>query len=89
MVLPTNGAVTVVVRPEHAALVAAGNGAGLPAVVESAVYVGTDTQYHLRLAGGEPFIVRCQNTSADSGAFSAGASLQVRLGDHAVQVLRD
>ena len=38
---------------------------GLPAVVENAVFVGTDTQYHLRLAGGEPFVVRRQNTSAD------------------------
>jgi len=86
---PASGPVTVVVRPEHAALAVDQNVRGLPAVVESAVYVGTDTQYHLRLAGGEPFTVRCQNTSADSTAFEPGTPLQVLLGDRAVQVLRD
>jgi spermidine/putrescine transport system ATP-binding protein len=86
---PTSGPVTVVVRPEHAALGPVQLGPGLTAVVESAVYVGTDTQYHLRLASGEPFVVRSQNIGADASTFDVGARLQVRLGDHAVQVLRD
>ena len=86
---PVSGAVTVVVRPEHAALAVGGEARGLPAVVESAVYVGTDTQYHLRLAGGDAFTVRCQNTSADSTAHEPGTPVQVLLGDRAVQVLRD
>ena len=86
---PESGAVTVVVRPEHAALAVGGETRGLPAVVESAVYVGTDTQYHLRLHGGDTFTVRCQNTSADSTAHEPGTPVQVLLGDRAVQVLRD
>jgi spermidine/putrescine transport system ATP-binding protein len=86
---PSSGPVTVVVRPEHAALGRQQLGPGLSAVVESAVYVGTDIQYHLRLANGEAFVVRCQNTAADADAFAVGARMQVRLGDHAVQVLRD
>ena len=86
---PRSGPVTVVVRPEHAALARDPDGPGLPAIVESAVYVGTDTQYHLRLADGEPFVVRSQNTSADLGAHEAGARLMALIGDHGVQVLRD
>ena len=86
---PSGGPVTVVVRPEHAALGPTQIGPGLSAVVEGGVYVGTDPQYHLRLASGERFVVRCQNTSADTAAHEVGARMQVRLGDHAVQVLRD
>jgi spermidine/putrescine transport system ATP-binding protein len=79
----------VVVRPEHAAIGEDRGGRGLPAVVENAVFVGTDTQYHLRLAGGEPFVVRRQNVSADMAPVAVGARLQVLLGEQAVQVLRD
>ena len=86
---PRSGAVTVVVRPEHAALAEERGGGGLPAVVENAVFVGTDTHYHLRLAGGEAFVVRRQNVSADLAPVAVGARLQVLLGEHAVQVLRD
>ena len=68
---------------------AADGSAALPATVDNAVYVGTDTQYHLRLASGAPFVVRCQNTRADVGVYEPGDRLSVLLGDHAVQVLRD
>jgi spermidine/putrescine transport system ATP-binding protein len=87
---PTAGPVTVVVRPEHAALTADPAAPGLPATLESSVFVGSDTQYHLRLeGGGAPFVVRSQNRSADAGSFQPGDSLRVLLGDHSVQVLRD
>ena len=84
---PTTGPVTVVIRPEHATLTA--DGGGLPATLENAVFVGSDTQYHLRLESGAPFVVRSQNSSADATLYRPGQELRVRLGDQSVQVLRD
>ena len=84
---PSAGPVTVVVRPEHAEL--AGEGAGLPATLDNAVFVGSDTQYHLKLDSGAAFVVRSQNRSADAASYRPGDRLLVRLGDHSVQVLRD
>ena len=86
---PTSGRVHVVIRPEHATLTRDLAATGLACTVESAVYVGTDTRYHLVLRSGEPIIVRCQNTSAQVDAYAAGEPLRVLLGPHAVQVLRD
>ena len=54
-----SGPVTVVVRPEHAGLARDPDGAGSPAIVENAVYVGTDTHYHLR-AGRRRAVRRAQ-----------------------------
>ena len=42
-----------------------------------------------RAEGGEPFVVRRQNVRADLAPVAVGARLQVLLGEHAVQVLRD
>ena len=86
---PTAGPVTVVVRPEHATLTKDGAGHGLPATLDNAVFVGSDTQYHLRLGSGTPFVVRSQNSSADAAIHRPGDRLCVLLGDHSVQVLRD
>jgi spermidine/putrescine transport system ATP-binding protein len=86
---PSAGRVTVVVRPEHATLTPDLAAPGLAATVTSAVYVGTDMQYHLALVGGEPMVVRSQNSHADAPAWQPGDALRVVIGDHAVQVLRD
>ncbi len=86
---PRSGPVTVVVRPEHAGLTRDPAVSGIDVVVENAVYVGTDTQYHLAAADSTRLVVRSQNTRADIGAYEAGARLKVLIGDHAVQVLRD
>jgi spermidine/putrescine transport system ATP-binding protein len=86
---PRSGPVTVVVRPEHAGLTRDPAASGIEVVVENAVYVGTDTQYHLAAADSTRLVVRSQNTRADIGAYEAGARLKVLIGDHAVQVLRD
>ena len=84
-----NGKVTVVVRPEHARLSADTAGKPLSAKLEHAVYFGTDTHYHLRLASGEPFTVRTQNTRGQAVPFAIGDTVGVELGDNALQVLRD
>ncbi len=84
-----NGKVTVVVRPEHARLSADAGGKPLAGKLENAVYFGTDTHYHLRLASGEPFMVRTQNTRDQNARFAVGDTLGIEFGDNALQVLRD
>ena len=86
---PARGTVTVVVRPEHARLLPQPEQGTVAATVESVVFVGTDTRYHLVLASGEPFVVRSQNQRADLPAFRPGQRVGVALGAQAVQVLRD
>ncbi|MGI9480972.1 MAG: ABC transporter ATP-binding protein, partial [Hyphomicrobiales bacterium] len=81
------GAVSIVVRPEHARLT---KGAGtLNGVLQSIVYFGTDTHYHLRLPDGELFIVRAQNQRDVEEKFKEGESLGIELVENSVQVLRD
>ena len=86
--VPT-GKVSVVVRPEHARLTRDIAGVPLRGKLETVVYFGTDTHYHLRLASGEPFVVRMQNTRDGSAPFAAGQDLGIEIGDNVVQVLKD
>jgi spermidine/putrescine transport system ATP-binding protein len=55
--------VTVAVRPEKIALHTAppSNGTSIPATVNEAVYIGTDTRYTVRLAGEHEVVARLQN----------------------------
>ena len=84
-----SGAVTVVVRPEHAQLVAADGNASLRGTVENIVYLGTDTHFHLRLDDGEPFIVRRQNTRGGTDNYGQGGRAGILIGADVAQVLRD
>ena len=84
-----SGKVTVVVRPEHARLSSDKVNVPLTGMLENAVYFGTDTHYHLRLASGDLFIVRQQNARGDAAAFGAGQDLGIVFGDGVAQVLRD
>ncbi|WP_134550035.1 ABC transporter ATP-binding protein, partial [Pseudomonas aeruginosa] len=52
---PGSGAVTLAIRPERTELAADGQ---LEGVLENIVYVGTDTVYHLNVAGQPGFRVR-------------------------------
>jgi spermidine/putrescine transport system ATP-binding protein len=81
--------VTVVVRPEHAQISAAANGTAIEGVLENVVYFGTDTHYYVRLAKGEEFIVRQQNSRIDNDAFATGMPVGILLEDNAAQVLKD
>jgi spermidine/putrescine transport system ATP-binding protein len=81
--------VTVVVRPEHVNLGAAGADATLAGTIETVVYFGTDTHYHLRLDGGLPFIVRAQNRRGQPvDALRESMPVGVRIEDGVAQVLR-
>ena len=91
--LPDGGAsvgkVTVVVRPEHARLTRDTTNATLSGRLETVVYFGTDTHFHLCLPTNEPFVVRQQNTRDGSIPFAVDEQLGILIGDDCVQVLRD
>ncbi|CAN7614450.1 ABC transporter ATP-binding protein [Mesorhizobium amorphae] len=78
---------TLMVRPEHARLV---KGTGdLAGTIETVVYFGTDTHIHVRLDGGEAFIVRQQNSRCASCGFERGDKVGILIGDEAAQLLKD
>ncbi|MGB8315267.1 MAG: ABC transporter ATP-binding protein [Aestuariivirga sp.] len=87
--LKQSGRVTVVVRPEHATVVAAGKKATLSGKLENIVYFGTDTHYHVKLSKGGEFIVRHQNNHSGGTEFKTGQAVGVMFGDSAAQVLKD
>ena len=93
--LPENGdvaagrEVSVVVRPEHTDLTADADAAVLHGTLANIVYFGTDTHYHIDLAGGGEFTVRMQNTRGNEAAYAAGEPVHIHLDANALQVLRD
>ena len=83
------GHVSVVVRPEHASLTAAGGKADLAGTLDNIVYFGTDTHYHVKLDGGGSFIIRRQNSHRAGESHAIGDHVGIGLEDSAAQVLRD
>ena len=82
-----SGKVTVVVRPEHARIaLETGELAGL---VENVVYFGTDTNVHLRLDDGTPFVVRRQNSRGVADTVEVGQRAGIAIDAGAAQVLKD
>jgi spermidine/putrescine transport system ATP-binding protein len=79
--------VTVMIRPEHARLVA-GAEAVLTGVLEDVVYFGTDTYFNLKLTDGAAFTVRQQNRPGEEGAYSRGDTIGIAFSTNAVRVLR-
>ncbi len=84
-----DGRVTVVIRPEHAAIVSDGAPATIGAIVDNIVYFGTDTHYHVKPASGGDFIVRHQNRRAGEAAIARGMKVGLRFEEGAAQVLKD
>jgi spermidine/putrescine transport system ATP-binding protein len=84
----SSGDVTVIVRPENASLVSvkAGNVSG---TIENIIYFGTDTHFHVKLAGGEYFVVRQQNNKMGLNALTAGTPVGVMFEAGSAQVLKD
>ena len=79
--------VTVVIRPEHADLADAAD--GLIGRVENIVYSGNDTHFHVRLPGGEAFIVRNQSRRGGEPGHGPGSEVHIAIQPGAAQVLRD
>ncbi len=64
--------ITVAVRPEKISLheTPSDQGISVPAIVEEAVYIGTDTRYRARIGGKQDVVARVQNVGGimDGGA---------------------
>ncbi len=88
--MAAEGRVTIAVRPEHAAL-AEGEAehAELAGTLETIVYVGPDTHYHVRLEDGAAFVVRAQNLRDAAETHEPGGAVAIAFKRDAVQVLRD
>jgi spermidine/putrescine transport system ATP-binding protein len=82
-------AVTIVVRPEHLEIAAAGTPGTLPATIERIVYFGTDTHIHARLGDQTALTIRRQNRPGGSNAPSEGAEIGVGIPPGVAQVLKD
>jgi len=77
--------VTVVIRPEHAHLSDRGD---LQGTVANAVFFGTDTHVHLRLADDSEFILRRQNTAGAAALPERGARVGISVAEGGIQILR-
>ncbi len=84
-----SGAVTVVVRPEHARALKTREGGALCGVVDNIVYLGTDTHFHIRLDDGSPFVVRQQNSQSGPCGFERGEAVGIAISADAAQILKD
>ncbi len=84
-----SGPVTVAIRPEQIRLTDAGEAGAIPATVEGATYLGTDSHIHLRLADGTPLVARLQSSPSGDAALPAGSAVGLRPAPGAVQVLAD
>jgi spermidine/putrescine transport system ATP-binding protein len=84
----TDGAVTVVVRPENATLAPAKD-AVISGRVEHIVYFGTDTHVHLALKDGSKFILRKQNISGQALGLATGQDIGIALAPGAACLIRD
>ncbi|MEL6236101.1 MAG: ABC transporter ATP-binding protein [Pseudomonadota bacterium] len=85
-----DGAVSVLVRPEHAAVRAGPAGAGeLAATVRTIVYSGDATMVHLALATGEPFQAKLPNAPEALDLPGEGEAAALSIAPGAVTVLRD
>ncbi|WP_313466257.1 TOBE domain-containing protein, partial [Pseudomonas nitroreducens] len=80
------GKVTLAIRPERTELAQDGQ---LEGVVENIVYVGTDTVYHLNVAGQGGFRVRQQNRDGALSTHAPGARVRVRVPATAIRVLAE
>jgi spermidine/putrescine transport system ATP-binding protein len=80
--------VTAAIRPEHARLVPPEESA-LTGTVETVVYFGTDSHYHLQLSDGSRFTARLQNSAGGMRHAERGDRVGIAIAPDSVQVLRD
>ncbi|MEM7530227.1 MAG: ABC transporter ATP-binding protein [Pseudomonadota bacterium] len=83
---PAQGRAHVSIRPERLSLGAEGP---LSCTVERLVYLGTDTQYVVRLVDGSEVVVRIQNAHDQSVPFGPGDPASLTIDPGAARVLAD
>ena len=86
-----DGAVSVLVRPEHGQVrMGVASGDELPATIDNVVYSGDATSVHLRLATGELFKAKTANSPTQDGSgLEKGAEAALSIAPGAITVLRD
>jgi spermidine/putrescine transport system ATP-binding protein len=87
--LNSTGKITIVVRPEHAQLTKPVKSSVLKGTLENVVYFGTDTHFHVKLVGGDTFIVRQQNSQGVDHSFKVHDAVGIAVSPGTAQVLRD
>ncbi len=81
-------ALTLAIRPERASLAPPGD-PGLAGIVEQIVYEGTDTTYHVLIAGGLRLRLREQNREGSRPRVGTGERVAVALPAAAIRVLAE
>jgi spermidine/putrescine transport system ATP-binding protein len=84
--LPTQGEVSVVLRPEHMGLSAS---ASLKGEVTNIVYFGTDTNVHVRLRDGTQLILRHQNAGQSFSMPKIGEAVGIAIAPNAARLIGD
>jgi spermidine/putrescine transport system ATP-binding protein len=85
--------ITLAIRPEKIKLEPAGARADLnhvPASIEEAIYIGTDTRYTARIADQQPVVIRVQNVGNDVASnrpFQRGEKVYLSWGTESALVL--
>ncbi|MEM6422589.1 MAG: ABC transporter ATP-binding protein [Pseudomonadota bacterium] len=83
---PAQGPVHISIRPERLSLCPEGP---LPCTVERLVYLGTDTQFVVRLMDGSALVVRAQNAHDHTVPFGPGDQAALSIDPGAARVLAD
>jgi len=86
---PERDRVTLAIRPEQVTLAAAGNDSSLEGELQDAVYIGTDTQYRIRLGDDNLFTARVQNARGRRQLFENGDRIGIVIDPSSVQLLKD
>ncbi|HEX9857435.1 MAG TPA: ABC transporter ATP-binding protein [Paracoccaceae bacterium] len=79
--------VAVMIRPEHADVLFDRAEDTLPAIIEDAVFVGTDTRLHLRLQDGTGFIALLPNIATRARAAHKGGPVWLRIQGSSARIL--
>ena len=93
--VPAQGTMTLAVRPEKISLMADLPGSEIPGWdrlsgrLEEIIYVGTYTQYVLRLPGGQELAVHRQNRAVGEGEHPMGETLTVVFNPQSAALLAD
>jgi spermidine/putrescine transport system ATP-binding protein len=85
-----DGALTLMIRPEHVALASTlPDALNLTATVRQLVFFGTDTHVHLTLPDGTAIVARVQNVLHGGRSFVEGESIPVALPAEALRIMHD